>query len=580
MRKVMKSTLVIMLTLALILTQVSMVTYADNGKGNSNNNGKGNSVTIQNKIQVSEQTRLELREKIRMMVSFGEGNWEGIPEGMMKKGYLPYGLAKRYMNGDFPYGLAKRIKDFQLGQEKPPVDIEVLKALIVTANGKLVNVDAAKYLPGAVTEFQAAIKVADDFVKAYTSAKSGEVKAQIDKLKAAIVKFDNSLIMLNSALQPTLDLLKAYKTIYGNNLTTVKLAALNTLIADIEAYTVTGSTKVLTVGLYNDLLKRAKEFEDQLLVLKNYIAVVKAKLYVDPADLTKGFKNAEGTEPGKYLVGSNEALKTALLTAELFVATYKDEPVIKITQAMTALQNAEKAFDNNLVLSAEEKATLKLVRDELFAYYTNYYKPVTNPLTALKALIDKIDLHFATVNPKPYTQGDKTYYYDLIPTYLSDIYTQVKAEIVALVAKADAMLLWTLTDAEIAVVTPQKNALKTARDAADAASKLASPTYTVLNTAYQNLDKAMVDFEYALELFRIKGLVAVAEAEKTAAKDVDKDALPKPNLYDNLVTALDAAKALIVLAEDVDATNNPTVSAIKTAFTALQTAVTAFTPTP
>jgi len=571
MRKVMKSTLVIMLTLALILTQVSMVTYADNGKGNSNNNGKGNSVTIQNKVQVSEQAKLELREKLRIMVSFGQGNWEGIPEGMMKKGYLPYGLAKRYMNGDFPYGLAKRIKDFQLGQEKPPVDIEVLKALIVTANGKLVNVDATKYLPGAVTEFQAAIKVADDFVKAYTSAKAGEVKAQIDKLKAAIVKFDNSLIMLNSALQPTLDQLKAYKTIYGNNLTTVKLAALNTLIADIEAYTVTGSTKVLTVGLYNDLLKRAKEFEDQLLVLKNYIAVVKAKLYVDPADLTKGYKNAEGTEPGKYLVGSNDALKTALLTAELFVATYKDEPVIKITQAMTALQNAEKAFDNNLVLSAEEKATLKLVRDELFAYYTNYYKPVTNPLTALKALIDKIDLHFAAVNPKPYTQGDKTYYYDLIPTYLSDIYTQVKAEIVALVAKADAMINWPLADNEKveATILAAKADLVTKRGAADSASKIPSPTYTVLNTAYQNLDGAMVAFEKALEKFRLQVLVAEAIVERDAASDADK----LTEQYSTLVTEITQAEA-----EIADAAT--TVAEFKTAKTDLNNALVAFKALP
>jgi len=578
MRKVMKSTLVIMLTLALILTQVSMVTYADNGKGNSNNNGKGNSITIQNKVQVSEQTKLELREKIRMMVSFGQGNWEGIPNGMMKKGYLPYGLAKRYMNGDFPYGLAKRIKDFQLGQEKPPVDIEVLKALIVTAKGKLVGKAPAEYLPNEYANFEKAIDEADSFVKNNLTPKSTDVKIQIEKLKAAILKFENSKYIPNSDLTTLYNQLKAYNENYGSKLTVTKLQILTNLIAEIKLI-IESPTNVLTVGKYSEILSKAKAFEDPLLALKDKIEAIKVKIYIVPNALSPVLKSNEGIDPGKYLVGSYKALENELLKAILFVKNYSSEPVVKITQVMTDLQNAEKAFDNNLVLSLEEKTTLKSVRDELFAYYTNYYKPVTNPLTALKALIDKIDLHFTIVNPKPYTQGDKTYYYDLIPTYLSDIYTQVKAEIGALVVKADAMLIWTLTDAEVAVVTPQKNALKTARDAADAASKLASPTYTVLNTAYQNLDKAMVDFEYALELFRLKGLVTVAVAEKTAAKDVDKDAVPHPNLYDKLVSALDAANALIVLADDANSTNNPTVAAVKSAFTALQTAVNAFTPT-
>lgn len=530
MRKVMKSTLVIMLTLALILTQVSMVTYADNGKGNSNNNGKGNSVTIQNKIQVSEQTRLELREKLRIMVAIGGGDWDGLPEGMVKKGFLPYGLAKRYQNGSFPYGLAKRIKDFQFGQEKPPVDIEVLKALIVTAKAKADGKVAANYEPAtSLADFQKAITDAE-VVATKTAPTSAEIKTQIEKLKAAILKFENALIVKRvdflPVLSPILVDLNAYKAKYENNLTVTKLNSLNALILEIGSYLATEPVKIMTVGKLADLVNRAKAFEDPLLALKQYIEKVKGDLYVTPLTNPPVFKNNDSSSDLaviQYLPGSNAALKLAIETAEVFVATYKDEPVIKITNALTALENAVKVYEGNKILKGEELVILNAFLNELKEYYG---KAVANQTPELLSLIKEIEKHFAPTNAY-YTESLKAKYFDMAPTYIKGIYDSLRAELVTLIASAEALHAEDVGSEAALIVL--KADLKVKIDAAKPISTNTASKFTEINTAYTNLNAAMVAFETPLTVFRnaqldalilaVKPLIDNATAEQTTSAE-------------------------------------------------------------
>ena len=188
MRKYLKAGLAVSLALVMTISQATTIGFAANG-----NNGKGN--TKQNEIkiqtQVTEQTKAELRERLRVMIAVGGGTWEGLPEGLAKLGYLPYGLAKQYMNGKFPPGLLKRMPKFRYEHQVEDKDLTDLKNLISSAEYRLSDSNKKTYENQVSTEeaLLAAINAAKAVVQKSAPTEL-ELKNAYDALKAAIALFD------------------------------------------------------------------------------------------------------------------------------------------------------------------------------------------------------------------------------------------------------------------------------------------------------------------------------------------------------------------------------------------------------
>ena len=447
MRKNIKSSLMILLAVVLVFSQLSVLSYA----GNNNNNGKGNNsrdYKYDNDddhdynydknynynedclYPIDDETKAELRERLNLMVSFGEGNWLGLPSGMEKKGYLPFGLSKRYSNGDFPFGLAKRIRDFHCWDDGSSQTLDTLKNLIVTAQTKLAVENTKIYLPDSKEKLQVALVSAQNFVTNYSESQANTIKTEYDKLKAAIQLFDNSEIVSGdyiTNLKVILTDLTIYKANYYNKLLPAKKTELDNLIALISSYTVADSTLVLTLGTYNSLVTQAEVFKDHLDKLKSLITEAETLLYVDPNATVKVFKNIEGTSPGNYVVGSNLTLQTAIKVAKDFIAAYTNEGVTIIENNYYALNMAIGTFNKNIILGEDDLATLAMIQVELKAYYDTYYVAVSNPLTTLKALIDEMQTYIDKTNLL--TQAKLNIFLDASKVYIKDLYDAIKAEL-------------------------------------------------------------------------------------------------------------------------------------------------------
>lgn len=444
----MKTGIVVMLALVLILSQTAVVTFAgNNGNGNGNNNSntmvkdtKNKTDKFDDKYGVNEATRAELRERLQIMVDFSDGTWAGLPEGMFKKGFLPYGLAKRYAKGDFPYGLAKRMHDFNYDDHQEVMNIETFKALIVSADA-LYN-DTKSYVPAEKVKFAAAIAAAKTFADAYVPTKSGLVKTEYNKLKTAMTNYmNNEIITVAKEAELTLLLqqLNAYKVKYYGTVANAKLDALITLV---DYYVPADVNRPLTVIVYNEIIEKAKAFEDHMDKLKGLITEAETMLYVDPKAATLVFKNVEGSAPGNYLVGSNNELAAKINVAKLFVLNYTTQPTVKIEEQYTALKVAIKTYEDSKVLSLNDIQTLAMVQKELQAYYDKN-KTEANPLTALQTLINEMKKYTDLTNPArlPLTQPILNGFLDASQTYVKDLYVQVKALLANKIAEANLNVL-------------------------------------------------------------------------------------------------------------------------------------------
>ncbi len=501
MRKNIKSSLLILLAVVLVFSQLSVLSFADNNK--NNNNGNGNS-SRDNKYdkdydhdynffnKISETDRAELRERLNLMVSFGDGNWLGLPSGMEKKGYLPFGLSKRYSHGDFPYGIAKRIKDFHYGDHDSSQTLDTLKNLIVTAQTKLAVENTKVYLSDAKVKLQAALVITQNFVTNYNANQANAIKTEYDKLKAAILLFDNSEIVAGdyiTSLKSILSDLTIYKANYYSKLLPAKKVELDNLIASITSYTVVNSTLVLTLGTYNDLVKQSDAFKDHLSKLQGLVNETEALLYVDPSAAVKVFKNTEGTVAGNYLSGSNLTFQAAIKVAKDFIAAYKNESVTVIENNYYTLNMAMGTFNNSIILGADDLATIAMVKVELKAYYDTYYVAVTNPLTALNALMNDMQTYIDKTNPL--TQTKLNYFLDASKVYIKDLYDAIKAELQVQINLAnDALLDATHTYGDV-----ERASLLNKVTLADAYLKGTSHNYETLKSYIVDLGALIDAFE-------------------------------------------------------------------------------------
>ena len=449
MKKNLKPMVMILMALVLVISQVSVVTFADNnGRGNSWKADADKSQVkeeekdeFEYRNQVTEETKAELRERLKLMVSLGDGNWLGLPEGLAKKGYLNYGLSKRYANGDFPFGLAKKIKDFRYGDYDSEQSLDSFKALIASAKTRLSTENTKVYLAGAKDQLQIAVANAETFVTNYNSSKANLIKTEYNKLLNAIKLFDNSEIVTGTYIDNLKVLyndLLIYKANYYSKLTPAKQGVLDNLIAEINNYIKATSPSVLTLGIYNELFEKADSFKDQLDQLKELIDSAEALLYVNPDVTPLVFKHVEGVLPGNYLVGSNLTLQAAIATASTFVANYSNQTVATIENEYFKLWTAMEAFKNNIVLGEDDLLTLAAVKIELQAYYETYYVEGTNPLTSLVALINDIQTYLDKTNPL--TQAKLNYFLDASKVYIKDLYDAVKLELQAQINMSNALL--------------------------------------------------------------------------------------------------------------------------------------------
>ena len=234
MRKRLKSGLVIALTMVLILSQISMVTFADPGKS-SNGKSKDNGQVVMTKAKVTPAQKQELRERLKMMFEIGGGTWAGIPEGLANRGFLPYGLAKKYMNGDFPYGLAKRIHDFKFPDQEDgvKVDWKLFDALVLSAKTLIAGAEAtppqAVYVTGALNTFKLAVSAAEKFKSDNEKATVAQITAQYNLLDAAIKTFKGFEVLgaeYVTNLKSILVELEAYQTKYFSKLKPAEQTAL------------------------------------------------------------------------------------------------------------------------------------------------------------------------------------------------------------------------------------------------------------------------------------------------------------------------------------------------------------------
>jgi len=499
LKSLMKTGTVVMLALVLILTQTAVVTFADNnGKGNNQSKTEFNKSDKDkddkyddhgNHRDIDDATKAELRERLQMMVSFGEGNWLGLPQGLHKKGFLPYGLAKRYSKGDFPFGLAKRIKDFNWDDHDTQVNLDTLKTLIASSE-TLISQTGKTYLDGAKVKFQAAIDVAKKFVAEYTASKSGLAKNEYTKLKTAMFEYTNSEILEATKvteLSTLLAKLTVYKANYYAKLTDVKKLALDNLMIQIGLYVPAVPTRPLTVGIYNEIIEKAKAFEDHLDRLRALVTETEALLYKDPAAALKEFKNTEGVLAGNYLAGSNVALENALILAKNFIKNFTSESVSTIELNYSALSTAIQTFKNNIILTDEDIATLLLVQNELQAYYDKNFKPET-PLTALNNLL--VDMKSVTTKAVPLTQVKLNTLLDASKTYIKDLYDQIKAELTVQINLANALL----TDATKTYGAAERTALTNAVAAAQLYLNGTTHKYDVLKSHMTTVTEAMSAF--------------------------------------------------------------------------------------
>lgn len=502
MKRYLKTGLVLSLAFIMTISQVTMVGFAANG---NNGKGKGNDKAISNVIKVkgvSEEAKTELRNRLKLMVSIGDGTWEGIPEGLAKKGYLPYGLAKRYMNKSFPYGLLKRMNEFQYGQkpveQEENIQLEKLEKLIKSAEYRL-SVDNKKVYDAATKlALTNAIAVAKG-VALKTDPTALELKTAYDNLKIAIDLFDGLELVGEAYYIKLAELqveLKDYRTKFlvtydeENATQLAHMNALNTLIATIEKYLGVDKGK-MTLNAYNKIVQDAKAFEDYFDSLKALVKDAKAFLYNSNGSL----KIALGNEPGQYQVAHYNIFISEIALAEAVITADPAKTFAEVTIAFNELKEAFDLFKIRKVLGVEALNTFKLLHTELEDAYARLADGTSK--TALSVIIASMNNFIVSPLVYPLTQEVMNEYLDKANVYLPDLYDAIVLEIKDLIATADDFLITyeatyaDFDEADKLVLDGLKDIINDANVDAKAYILIEAPTYVELMNHHKALDDAI-----------------------------------------------------------------------------------------
>ncbi len=430
----MKKVLSLVLVAVMIMTLSSSAIYAaPNNNPNAAFNKKPSA--FENKVKnktMNEGEEEALREQLSLLMI----NKEGLPYGLSKRVDLPLGLQKIFMRkGVLPYGIAKKLmEDYPLPGSR--TDIEVLKALIATANAKFNAAVPTEYKGGQITldKFEDAIDAAKDFDDDYDETQKAQIKTEIINLKDAMKDFDDLKYMGIEEVQVLIiieERLEDYQTKYEDYLSTAKNLELQNLIDFIKTFTTTNPVKI-TKGDYDSILMQEKAFKDPLVSLYVKLDEAKIMLYVDIEDPTKDYKVVIGTDPGEYLNAGVVGLDNAIFLAEGFVDDYTNESLKEINDQIKELDDAIDAFKDSKVLGATEKATLKMISDQLKDYYE------VEVTVALKDLIDDID-PFLVVNSE-LTVGIYNDFLDRSEDFIDDLYIYMVDEIEVLIKASEILL--------------------------------------------------------------------------------------------------------------------------------------------
>lgn len=417
----MKKVLSLVLAAVMIMTLSSSAIYA---APNNNPNAAFNreKSAFENKVKnktMNEGDEEALREQLRFTML----NGEGLPYGLAKRMELPPGLQMLFERGTLPYGIAKKLMDNYYPVPGKKTDLEVLEALIVTADAKVEVAVAADYKGGITTinTFKAAIVVAKDFVDEYVETQKSLIKPEIDKLKAAMKVFDDAKFVPEKLdeVKAILAKLMIYKTSYFDVLTPEKQVDLTNLIAFINTFTRTNDPVKLTKGDYDKIVLEAKLFSDPLTLLYVNLDLAKDLLEEDEAD---------------YLPGAHVKLEIAIDDVEDFL-------VGKTTSALILIVDEVKDHNENLVEAIEIFKDSELLGDAELAVLENLMASLqdiydTTPSYNLSKLINKIDEYVD--EEKVLTVGVYSDLLEASKVYISNLYVYLVAELEALIVDAEA----------------------------------------------------------------------------------------------------------------------------------------------
>lgn len=533
MRKYLKAGLAVSLALVMTISQATTIGFAANGNnGNGNGNAKGNVVRVQ--AQVTEQAKTELRERLRVMITIGGGTWDGIPEGMAKKGYLPYGLAKRYMNGNFPYGLLKRMPNFQLGNQTENKNLINLKNLISSAEYRLSVNNKKTYENQVVTKV--ALQTAIDAAKLIAQKSSPtelEVKNAYDALKAAVELFDGKELVgiqkLNELKKIEKELLLYKSMLVIDQSKPEEVAHLNkldALIVKVQKYIGVDNAK-LTLSTFNEIVKEAELFKNYLQPLKDLVKKVEAFILANVK---------VGTAPGEYQLADVTKINQEVAIAKAVIVANPPKTILEVKAAYIQLDKEFELFKLRKILGTEDLNMFKMLYAELEDAYGRL--SVGDAKTKLAVILAEMT---------PYKDGTKLLtqevlnkYLDAASSYLPDLYAAIKVAINSLVTDANVMLdgydttVGDFSEAYKAYMLMFKTNLFDVKNDVKLYIDGVSTTYNGLNQAKIKIESAITKFNEAIELLK---KMKVAE-EKIASYNVEGkfDAYSESELVD-VVTA-------------------------------------------
>lgn len=529
MKKFIRTGLVLSLALIMTISQATMVGFAANG---NNGNGKGNAVKVQ--AQVTEQAKSELRERLRVMITIGGGTWDGIPQGMAKKGYLPQGLAKQYMNGTFPYGLLKRMPNFQFGNHGTQSSLVNLNKLIVLAEARLSTTKVKTYENQAVTEKALADAIINAKAVAQNSASTDlQLKKAYDDLKIAIELFDGKELVgtakLNELKKMEKELLLYESMLVIDTTKSDEVAHLNkleALILEVQKYIGVDNAK-LTLSTFERMVKDAELFKNYLQPLK--ALVVKVKTFMTSNVVV-------GTTAGKYQQADVDKIKAEIMTAEAVISANPAKTLLEVKAAYIQLESAFDLFQLKIILGAENLNIFKMLYAELEDAYGRLSAGTAK--TKLAAILAEMTPY--KDGTKPLTQEVLNKYLDAASGYLPDLYAAIKVAINSLVTDANVMLdgydttVGDFSEAYKAYMLMFKTNLFDVKNDVKLYIDGVSTTYNGLNQAKIKIESAITKFNEAIELLK---KMKVAE-EKIASYNVEGkfDAYSESELVD-VVTA-------------------------------------------
>ncbi len=470
----MKKFLSLALAAVMIMTLSSSAIYAapNNNPNASFNREKSafENKVKNNKINKGETDQIE--EQLREQLRFTMLNKEGLPYGLAKRMELPPGLQMLFERGTLPYGIAKKLMDNYYPLPGQKTDLEVLEALIVTANSKATAAVVADYEGGLTTinTFKAAIIVAENFVDGYVETQKAQIKTEIINLKVAMKAFDDAKFVPEKMdeVEAILAELMNYKTNYFDVLTPEKQVELTNLIAFINTFTRDTNPVDLTKGDFDKIVLEAKAFSDPLTLL--YVNLDLAKeLYEEPE--------------ANYLTGSHVKLNIAIDDVEDFLVGKTTAALILIVNEVKEhnedLDEAIEVFKDSELLGDAELAVL----ENLMASLQNIYDDESD--ASLLILINKIDEYVD--EEKDLTVGVYSDLLEASKLYISNLYVYLVADLEELIVDAEAKILVTPVSVERTALIALIDEIEVYIDAEEYEYEVLVAFYNELLVAYNAL---------------------------------------------------------------------------------------------